>query len=491
MCAFPAGVDPRTPVIVGAGRLGRRPTGADDLTDPVGFAAEALEQAAADSGSGRRLLDRVQSLCCVRPWSWAGSGDPAGAVAAHLGLQPAETVLAHHGGDTPQLLLTDSCRRIGAGRLDVAAITGAEIILSQGVATVAGLPAPGGELVGLPSRRVGSDRYGYSEVEADRGFVLPVELYALLETALARRDGLDGEAATARAARLWAGMSEVAATNPHAWLPTARTAAELAAPDTGNRMVASPYRKLMTANIRVEQAGALLVVSAEAAAAAGVPPDRWVFPTLAADGHDVWHVSERAELTGSPALRRARDLVGPVDHVDLYSCFPSAVRIAAESLQLLDERGEPQCPLTVTGGLTFAGGPGNNYVTHSLAAMVGRLRASGGRGLVTGVGYYLTKHAVTVLAAQPPVEPFDHHDLTAPDPTVRVERDYAGAAGIETATVVHDREGEPESARLLLSTPAGSRVLGTTSDTGLLPGLVAGDGLGARVQVERDGTVHA
>ena len=42
-------------------------------------------------------------------------------------------------------------------------------------------------------------------------------------------------------------------------------------------------------------------------------------------------------------------------------------------------------PLTVTGGLTFAGGPGNNYVTHSIAAMAEKLRASGGEttGLVT------------------------------------------------------------------------------------------------------------
>lgn len=167
------------------------------------------------------------------------------------------------------------------------------------------------------------------------------------------------------------------------------------------------------------------------------------------------------------------------------------MRIAAEAFELLDERDEPRCPLTVTGGLTFAGGPGNNYVSHSLAAMVERLRAAGGSGLVTGVGHYLTKHALTVLAAQPPAEAFGHHDLTAPDPTVPVEPDYTGPAEIETATVVHDREGEPESARLLLSTPAGARVLGTAHDTSLLSALVAGDDLGARVQVTHDGTVHA
>ena len=34
--------------------------------------------------------------------------------------------------------------------------------------------------------------------------------------------------------------------------------------------------------------------------------------------------------------------------------------------------------LTVTGGMTFAGGPWNNYVTHGVATMVGVLREDPG-----------------------------------------------------------------------------------------------------------------
>ncbi len=58
-------------------------------------------------------------------------------------------------------------------------------------------------------------------------------------------------------------------------------------------------------------------------------------------------------------------------------------------------------PLTVTGGLTFAGGPGNNYVTHSIATLVERLREDpDALGLATAVGWYLTKHAVGIYGAR-------------------------------------------------------------------------------------------
>jgi acetyl-CoA C-acetyltransferase len=68
-------------------------------------------------------------------------------------------------------------------------------------------------------------------------------------------------------------------------------------------------------------------------------------------------------------------------------------------------------PLTVTGGLPYHGGPGNNYSTHAIACMVERLRAEPGtHGLVTGVGWYLTKHAVGVYSSAAPDHEFERQD---------------------------------------------------------------------------------
>ena len=54
---------------------------------------------------------------------------------------------------------------------------------------------------------------------------------------------------------------------------------------------------------------------------------------------------------------------------ELLDASEAAVEIAASELGLPVD--EPTRPLTVTGGLTFAGGPWNNYVTHAIATMVG------------------------------------------------------------------------------------------------------------------------
>ncbi len=95
------------------------------------------------------------------------------------------------------------------------------------------------------------------------------------------------------------------------------------------------------------------------------------------------------------ALQAAGVTVDDVAHLDLYSCFPSSVAFAVDALgidhpSVLDG----SRPVTVTGALPYHGGPGSNYMTHSLAAMAQRLREDpGAYGLASGVGMHMTKHA--------------------------------------------------------------------------------------------------
>jgi acetyl-CoA C-acetyltransferase len=257
--------------------------------------------------------------------------------------------------------------------------------------------------------------------------------------------------------------------------------------------VSAPYLKLLTANIQVDQASGLIMCSAAAAEAAGVPRERWVFVCAGAHAHDEWFMSERAELAASPAIRAAGTAalehaglaVDDVAHVDLYSCFPSVVQIAAGELGLaLDD---PSRPLTVTGGLTFAGGPGNNYAGHSIAALVERLRSDGdGFGLATAVGWYMTKHAVGVYSAKPPRRLFTDIDAGAESKRSeprRVSSVYRGAATVEAYTVPFGRDGAPEAAIISALAPDGTRVLARSADSDVIGAVHHGDPLGWRVTV--------
>jgi acetyl-CoA C-acetyltransferase len=235
-------------------------------------------------------------------------------------------------------------------------------------------------------------------------------------------------------------------------------------------MVGFPYTKAMNSNWDLDQAAAVMVCSAEVAESAGVPRDRWVFPWAGTDAHDTYSVSNRRDLHSSPAIteaaRKLFELAGigvdDVEHVDLYSCFPSAVQVGAESIGLSQDR-----LLTQTGGLTFAGGPLNNYVTHSIATMMGVLRDDPGAvGLVSANGGFLTKHAIGLYSTEPPANAFraaDVQDVVDQVPVTEVDETHTGPVTIEAYTVMHNAEG-PELGLCALRTAGGARTWGRVTD---------------------------
>ncbi len=415
-----------TPVVVGVGQVTNRPhtEGEGSLAhrpEPVALMVEAVDAAVEDcdgaprggrAPAGRALLARAGLLAVSRPLSWEYA-NPATLVADGLGIEPDRLLVTSVGGDNVQRLVNAIALAIGRGELEVAVVVGADCVYTQAAARrhperptlpwtlqPAGTPAP---------EVFGGERRPTTEAEEACGLDLPVDVYPLFENALRAEAGHGLERHRHRLGTLWSRFSEVAATNPHAWLRAPRTADEITEVGEANRMVSYPYTKLLTANMQVDQGAAIVLASASAADAAGVPRDRWVFPLAGADAEDHWFLSHRADFHSSPAIRLAGastlalggTAVEEVAHLDLYSCFPAAVQIAAAELGLSVD--EPSRPLTVTGGLTFGGGPGNNYTAHSLAAMVGALRDDPGTtGLLTGVGWYLTKHSVCLYGTEPP-----------------------------------------------------------------------------------------
>ncbi|MHB8490693.1 MAG: acetyl-CoA acetyltransferase [Solirubrobacteraceae bacterium] len=489
------GLDPRTPVIVGAGQALQRPgTQAGDSVDPVGLAVRALRAAAADRGAGDRLLRRADSIRHVATSGWLYR-DEAALVAEALGASPRETVrTSAFGGDGPVRLLGDSARAIAAGEADVVLLAGAEALATLRSAQRAGArPDWPEQEIGAPTRVLGSDRPPANEAEQAVGLMAPATVYALLECAVrgalgaGQREHFNGIAA------LWSAFSAVAARNPHAWIQREHSAGEIAGEHEGNRMIATPYRKLMCANIAVDQAAALILCSAQAAAGAGVPRDRWVFPLACAHATDRWFVSERADLAASPAiaatgravLEHAHASFDEVAHIDVYSCFPSAVQIAARALGL--PLHDPARPLTVTGGLTFAGGPGNNYSMHGIAALVGRLREEpDALGFGSALGWYCTKHACAIYSGRAPRRPFREIDANPHierPPARRATAAHSGIATVEAYTVTHARDGAPEALIVSAITPDGARALVRETDQHTIAETLDCDPLGARLEI--------
>ena len=497
MGAIGASLDPRTPVIVGVGQVEQRVADLSEAREPTALLAGAAREAERDTGSGG-LLAALDTVAVVRILSWRYR-DPGTLVAQELGIAPARTIETDEGGNYPQALANRMALEIQQGRADAVLIGGAETWRSRQASRRDGVELAWtrqGDDVN-PTESIASDVHLGHPGEWARQVMLPIEIYPLFENAFRAARGWTVEAHRDRLGELWSGFSEVAADNPHAWIPQRFSPTEIREPSPSNRMVGFPYTKLMNANNAVEQAAAFVMCSVERARALGISPDRWVFPWSGTDANDHWYVSHRWSLAESPAIRLAgRGAlalagVGPDDiaHLDVYSCFPSAVQIAAVEIGLGTDR-----PLTVTGGLSFAGGPWNNYVSHSIATMVDRLRGDPGTlGLVTANGGFLTKHAFGVYGAEPPPQGFchaDHQDEVDELPRRELAEEVDGPVTVESAVVMHDRDSVAQRAIVAALSPDGRRAWGGTDEPDAMAAIMAGETVGLPAHLGALGDLH-
>jgi acetyl-CoA C-acetyltransferase len=498
-------IDPRTPVLVGAGQVMQRLDDSSQAREPIDLLADAARAADADTGSNRSVLGTLDTIAVVDMVSWKYP-DPGALLGRRLGVEPRTTMTTTLGGNSPQLLVNELAATVGRGEARAVLIGGAECVYTRWRArrepktwldwTRADDP-PCPKVIGDP-------RPGTNDYEMAHSALAPTHIYPLFETALRGAHGRDVDDHQQVVSELWSMFAAVSARNPYAWSPVPYSAEEIREPSPDNRVVTFPYVKRMCANIDVDQGAAVLLCSYEAARDLGVPDERLVFPLAGADTHDHFFFSERESLAASPGIavagRAALEAAGAgaddVARFDLYSCFPSAVEIAMQALELRGPDGGDTRPLTVTGGLAFAGGPANNYPTHAIAAMADACRQDPGSvGLVSAIGWYVTKHSIGLYSATPPKHGFTRVDpaRTQGEVDALPRRDpagaYEGSATVEATAVVVERDGTPTLAIVSTLTPDGRRALANTRDAEAMTDMTEKAWEGRTVKLRTDGTV--
>jgi acetyl-CoA C-acetyltransferase len=478
-------IDGRTPVIVGVGQVTWRDGDAPEAVDLLAIAAQ---RAIADTGAALAAAS-ISSIRIVRMLS-APYRDPGALLAPRIGAREGHTLYTGIGGQWPQCLVGRAAEDLHRGGEGVVLIGGAETWRTRLRHKARGTRMASTPQPAAPSDTIlastDADVELMTDAEIAAGIVAPVNAYALIESALRTKLGRTTDEHARAMAELWAGLSTVATSNPHAAVREAVPAARIRTADDGNRPVSSPYTKLLTANNHVDQAAAILMCTVDTAKRLGIDAAQWVYLHGASEASEVPYLSGRAELARSPALgaaghaaiASARLRLDEIDHVDVYSCFPSAVQIAAAEVGLPLDRA-----LTVTGGLTFAGGPWNNYVSHSLAAMVDRLRAHpGSYGMVTANGGLLTKHAFGVYSTRPAPDPPSVVRVPRAEAQVGLVSRFDGSATVEAATVAYDRDG-PCYAIVAARTPDGGRTWARADDPKLIAAMVTEDLVGRAARI--------
>ena len=456
---------PSTPVLVGVGQKVDRRRGAD-AASPASLIGESARLAVADAGIaeiGKTGKDFSPDVLCMVRLVFDTTIDevnrltqyanPPASVARAAGLEPGRLLYNEGGGASPQRSINEAAEWIARGEANSVLVCGGEALATQYARHSAGKQGWEDDIGGDEPEYSGKLRMGLSDNERAHKLYLPVNCYPLYANGLRRRYGQTVAQHLQACAELFSPLSQVAAKNPLSWFGQAHSAAEIATVDDDNRWVGLPYPKYLNAIMRVNMAASVLLCSWAEAERLGVPRQQRIFLHGCSQAHETWNLVDRVDFESAPAIglnvRQALDMAGigvdDLDMMDIYSCFPSAVQAACDSIGIAHDDGRG---LTLAGGLPYFGGPGNNYAMHSVAEAVLRLRRQPDAwALVTANGGYLTKHATGVYSGIPRAGQWRAPDyqqvqrevdaLDAP----RADEEFEGEVRVETYTVAHGRTG--------------------------------------------------
>jgi acetyl-CoA C-acetyltransferase len=494
-------LDPNTPVIVGVGQFTERieDSGYRGMSS-VELATAAAQAALHDSGAdATAVAAAIDTIAATRQFELSGrtpapmgkSNNYPRSVATRIGAAPARAILEPIGGQGPQHLVTEFAGVIASGEAEVVMIFGSENTSSIRYFADRDKPDHSETVEGsLEDRGFGYDGL-FDDYTVAHGLIGAPAQYGLLENARRARLGLSVADYRRQMGELFAPFTKVAAKNPFASSPVERSVDELITVTASNRMICDPYPRLLVARDQVNQGAAALLMSVGAARRLGVPQERWVFLHGHADMVDQ-PLLDRLDLTHNSAsvlavreaLAGAGVGIDDVSTFDVYSCFPVPVFNFCDGMGLAadDPRG-----LTLTGGLPYFGGPGNNYSLHGIAETVSEMRDLPGQfGLVAANGGIMSKYSVGVYSTTPANWKPDNSAAlraeVAARPKMAVSIKADGPATIETYTVRYDW---PVHTGLIIGRldDDGSRFLALSEDPDLVGLLSDGEPLGASIVV--------
>ena len=493
-----------TPVIIGVGQYSERvgEPGYEALSY-MDLAGRALAAAIADSGASGSVAQAIDTLAAIRAFEmsrpdrkppFGAANNVPRAIAKRVGADPKRAILTTTGGQTNQQLVGEFASAIAAGDSQCAVIVG-----SEAISTVLALTAKG-EIPDWSEEIEGDfedQGFGVEELMEPALFLHgasgAIPLYALAENARRHRLGMGLDAYRMEIGKLFAPFTRVAAANQHSAAPVERSAEELATVTDRNRIVAEPYPRMTVARDQVNQAAAIIVASAGLARALGVPEDKWVHIHAVTAATEL-KLSQRPDLAGNPAslasvdaaLARAGKGMADMRYLDFYSCFAIPVFNQCDHFGLSadDPRG-----LTLTGGLPFFGGAGNNYSAHAIAEAVQRVRGDRGSFALVGAnGGWMSKYATGIYSTEP--ADWSGNDRFAVLPKaidkVPLAKGSIDAATVETYTINRGPKGA--EAIFIGRSDAGERVVGNAdlSDAATAEAFESGEPFGMRLVLAQD-----
>ena len=458
-----------TPIIVGAAQITQQRDVVQPL-DPLNLIAKGSQNALDMSGVDglRNVIDTIY-MSTISSWIY---DDAPSKLSMLLGIEPNQKYSAPISGNTPQLLVNKAAKAIFLGESKAILIAGGEASYSKYRAKKGEItlnwPKP-------PPRAVNKARraiiFYLSQFENHYRFTNPTYTYALIETALRASSGRSLKEHLDYIGKRYERFSIIASKNIYAWEQKKFNAEEIITPSPDNRIVCHPYTKRMVANLYVDQSAALIMTTEDSAQKLGIARKFWVYPMGGADLINIFYLSQRPQLYNSPAIRKASRLaleqaglkLNDIDVFDLYNCFPCLVEIARQEIGIPED--DPR-DLTVTGGLSFFGGPFSSYSMHSIVTAVDLIQKKPSmKIMILANGGYNTAESIGIYGNEPPAKPWNEFNYTSFQKIIEAKalpKPIEKAKGnliVEAYTIIYDRKGLPEWGVVMGRLDRGERTL--------------------------------
>lgn len=400
----------KTPVVIGISSIQQK--GSFEQLDEALILMEKATQKAIVDSTNSKITDYIDQIQIPKGyWKYR---DPGKWISERNNIQSAVTSVTKI-GVLQQNLINSACHDIAQGKIRASLIVGGEARYKKILALKENKEFIETKLNINPDFYVKAADELQTKEEKDELGLMAVGYYAILETAYRKKNGLSLQEHKDKISSMYAEFSKVAANNPDGWIDSMKSAKDIKQVSKENPLQALPYNKLHCSSWNVNQASAMILCSEDLADKLDIPRNKRVYPLVSSETNHMIAPIQRPKLSESTGLDLAASFIKNIcdEHkiqpniYDLYSCFPVAVQMFADSLNLGSEDVK-----TVTGGMPFAGGPLNNYMIHSTVKMISEIRNNHSNiGLVTCVSGMMTKQAFALWAKEPLIQ-FISKDVT-------------------------------------------------------------------------------
>ena len=457
------------PVIIGAAQFTQKKNTPHPL-DPLKLVAHASENAIANTGN-ESVKTHIDSLYMTTISSWIYANTP-GELCEILDIHPTHMDYVPVTGSAPQKLVNKAAKSIASGKSKVALITGGDAYYSKYRRVKKNFEL---DWPKVPLKVRNDARKAYisylNELEFKYNFNNATIVYALIENALRGASAHSFSEHLQKIGERYESFSKIASKNPYAWSQKSYKAEEIITPSPDNRKVCYPFTKRMVSNFYVDQSAAVIMTSEDFAEEIGIDNDLWVYPMGGADLDNIFAISQRPRLYDSPAIREASKYalekagltLDDIDVFDLYSCFPCMVEIARKEIGIPED---DKRDLTITGGLSFFGGPFSSYSLHSIVTAVDLIQSNPSmKIMVLANGGYNTSQSFGIYGKDRPAKSWLENDYEKLQEEIEAEalpEAIAEANGnfiIEAYTFIYNRQGQIERGLTIGHMENGSRAL--------------------------------